>query len=152
VAGSVLRHATETPSRIPQDLLFDVATFAPEAAFDLSAAVVADLHDGLAGITEGKRPNPDDIESGLSAADVPALADHEVDVSIPAAPPVDLGEAETMLDVGGEAVAIAAETSGEAATVVLEAGGEAVAVVIEEGGEAAAEATAEVLVAALDGV
>lgn len=132
----------------------DTALDAPVAADLLpDATLLEDVSAELAGMVEGVRPDPEDIEDALSAAEVPALADADVDATVlPEAVSVDPADADAVVEAGEGVAEFAVETSGEAATVVVEAGGEAVEVAVEDGGEMAAEAAVEVLAAALDGL
>ncbi len=109
--------------------------------------VAMELEDGLNDFGLG----PSAIERVLDGTSLPEAG--ELDVTRVAAPDARVAEeqADAVVDAGGQAVDVMVEGSGEAATVLVDTGGDAVEIATE-GGEMAAEATAELLVAALEGV
>lgn len=111
-------------------------------------SVGSELQRGI----EGAMPNPGDIERALDGVSVPEVGTLDVDAVVRPGEGIGHDHADAIVDAGGEAVDVAIEGSGEAATVLVDTGGEVVAVAVENGGETAAEATAELVVAALDGL
>ncbi|MFB6082616.1 MAG: hypothetical protein ABEJ94_00035 [Halorientalis sp.] len=109
--------------------------------------VALELQDGLEDFGLG----PSAIERVLDGATVPEAGDF--DVTTLAEPDAEIAaeRADTVVDAGDRTVEMLIEGSGEAASVLVDTGSEVVKVTTE-GGEAAAEATAELLVAALDGL
>ncbi|SEN72905.1 hypothetical protein SAMN05216388_1004300 [Halorientalis persicus] len=109
--------------------------------------VAMELEDGLNDFGLG----PSAIERVLDGTSLPEAG--ELDVTRVAAPDARVAEeqADAVVDAGGQAVDVMVEGSGEAATVLVDTGGDVVEITTE-GGEMAAEATAELLVAALEGV
>lgn len=117
------------------------------------ATLLEDLAGQVTALVQGATPNPEAIESALSAVDVAGLRDHDVDASVLSeGASVAPEEVDAVIEAGGDAVDVAVETGGDAARVVLDGGGDAVEVVVDGGGEEAAEAVVEVLAAALDGL
>lgn len=100
----------------------------------------------------GGTPDAVTVEAALDRASIPEVGDLDVDAVGRPGEAVSHDRADAVVEAGGEAVDVAVEASGEAATVLVDTGGEVVEVVVENGGEAAAEATAEVIVAALEGL
>ncbi|WP_247005718.1 hypothetical protein [Halorientalis litorea] len=98
----------------------------------------------------GAMPDPRSIESALDGVSVPDAGTLDIEAAV--RPDERLDHADAVVDAGADAVDVAIEGSGEAATVLVDTGGEVVEVAVENGGEAAAEATAELVVAALDGL
>jgi len=123
-----------------------------ELPFDVADATLSALADELRTGIEGRMPDPDDIEAVLDDATLPEVGDIDASTAVRPGEAVSDEHADAVVEAGGEAVDVAVEGSGEAATVLVDTGGEVVEVAVENGGEAAAEATAELLVAALDGI
>ncbi|WP_424017430.1 hypothetical protein ACOZ4N_16340 [Halorientalis pallida] len=109
--------------------------------------VAIELQDGLEDFGLG----PSAIERVLDGTSLPEAG--ELDVTRVAQPDAGIAEeqADAVVDAGGQAAEVMIEGSGEAARVLVDTGGDVVEITTE-GGEVAAEATAELLVAALDGV
>ncbi|WP_246985976.1 hypothetical protein [Halorientalis marina] len=129
------------------------ADFVPgELPFDAADATLSSLADELRPGIEGAIPDPDDIETVLDDATLPEVGDIDASAVVRPGEAISDEHADAIVEAGGEAVDVAIEGSGEAATVLVDTGGDVVEVAVENGGEAAAEATAELVVAALDGV
>jgi hypothetical protein len=109
--------------------------------------VAIELQDGLEDFGLG----PAAIERALDGTSAPTVGD--LDVTTVARPDAGIGEtqADAVVDAGEQTVEMMIEGSGEAASVLVDTGSEVVEVTTD-GGEMAAEATAELLVAALDGL
>jgi hypothetical protein len=130
-----------------------IVEFVPgELPFDIADATLSNLADELRVGIEGRMPDPDDIEAVLDDATLPGVGEIDASAAVRPGEAVSDEHADAIVEAGGEAVDVAIEGSGEAATVLVDTGGEVVEVAVENGGEAAAEATAELVVAALDGV
>jgi hypothetical protein len=130
-----------------------LARFVPgELPFDVADATLSKLAGELQAGIEGRMPDPDGIEVILDDATIPEVGDIDASAVVRPGEAINDEHADAIVDAGGEAVDVAIQGSGEAATVLVDTGGEVVEVAIENGGEAAAEATAELVVAALDGI
>jgi len=122
-----------------------------------SIPAVSELQSGLEGLVDDAPLDPTAVEDAFADADLPSLADAEVEANavpdgvVEAPSAVEDGTA-GVVEAGSETVATAVETSGSTARVVLDNGTEAVEIVAENGGEEAAEALLEVAAAALDGL
>lgn len=123
-----------------------------ELALELPGTLLADLSDALRAGVRGGTPDAETIEAVLDRASIPEVGDLDVDAVVRPGEAIPHDRADAVVEAGGETVDVAVEGSGEAATVLVDTGGEVVEVVVENGGEAAAEATAEVIVAALEGL
>jgi hypothetical protein len=139
---------TQRRDRIAGTLL-DVATIPDYTVLD--PETYTDLASGIGSLFDDTRPNTDRIEAALGDVTLPETGELDVDATVlPDSVGVDAADAETVLDAGGETLAVAAETGGDAATVVVDSGGEAIEIAVENGGDVAAEAVVEVLAGALE--
>ena len=109
--------------------------------------VAVELEDGLAEFGLG----PLAIERVFDGTSVPELGDLGVTTGTRPNASIAEGQADAVVDAGGQAVDVMIEGSGDAASVLVDTGGNVVEVTTE-GGEVATQATAELLVAALDGL
>jgi len=123
-----------------------------DIALELPGTLLADLSDALRAGVRGGTPDAETVEAALDRASIPEIGDLDVDAVVRPGEAIPHDRADAVVEAGGETVDVAVEGSGEAATVLVDTGGEVVEVVVENGGEAAAEATAEVIVAALEGL
>ena len=123
-----------------------------DIALELPGTLLADLSDALLSGVRGGTPDAETVEAALDRASIPEVGDLDVEAALRPGEAIPHDRADAVVEAGGETVDVAIEGSGEAATVLVDTGGEVVEVVVENGGEAAAEATAEVIVAALEGL
>ncbi|MEF8774536.1 MAG: hypothetical protein V5A37_07450 [Halobacteriales archaeon] len=130
----------------------DWIDLAVDPALELPGTLLADLSDALRTGGRGGTPDAGAVEAARDRASIPEIGDLDVDAVVRPGEAVPHDRADAVVEAGGEAVDVAVEGSGEAATVLVDTGGEVVEVVVENGGGAAAEATAEVIVAALEGL
>jgi len=143
--------ADDDRSRRGRDWLLDVPGIAELSVPDTS--LVDDLAGQVDALVRGAQPDPERIESALSAVDVAGLRDREIDATVLSeGASVAPEEVDGVIEAGGEAVNVAVQTGEDAARVVLDGSGEAVEVVVDGGGEEAGEAVVEVLAAALEGL
>jgi len=131
-----------------RDTVFDALT---ETMFVADPTPLSDaaieLRDGLDQFGLG----PTAIERALDGATVPELGDIDVETAVQPAAEIGDDRADAIVDTGEQTVEMMIEGSGEAASVLVDTGSEVVEVTTD-GGEVAAEATAELLVTALDGL
>ena len=131
-----------------RDTVFDTLT---ETMFVADPTPLSDaaieLRDGLDQLGLG----PAAIERALGGATVPKFGDLDVETAVEPAAEIGGDRADTVVDAGDQTVAMMIEGSGEAASVLVDTGSEVVEVTTD-GGVFAAEATAEMLVTALDGL
>jgi hypothetical protein len=120
------------------------------------SSILTDVASALQTGLDGATPDPDAVEAALDGVALPNGGDLDVAVDVIPDEAVSDAQADAIVEAGGEAVDVVIQANEATGDVLVDTGGEVFEIAVEGGGEVAAEApvaaTAELVLAALDGV